>query len=581
MRILGSPGAFRHFLSTVLLGAALLPASGFAMSAPGGMVALEDDEMAGVSGAGLAFPFHEFRLEMAPTSYIELIGSDTNPSETTFIRGDLRYYGMSLTRATEGGVLQTGGLDWQGNACSGGYRGLGCPLHEGFIENFSAYDNPYVWRAFNYTGFEPDGNVTDDRAVFEILGPSDLDTFRWAFWGEVESGRNYGAAQQGLAPITGADCAAGTGSQCLTQLQNIIIGKPTALAKPRSTNAADNRHLGPALRFFQYAGTTGDAGNNPATYGLQYLSRLSGDYRLSINTSNSGEPLRGVIPDFTNEEGLYFTDVQAYLPLGQLHYQALVFDNAQPGSTNIGNQDGNIVIQLTRIPNVAAVYNDFYSLAPGDIQGYQRTGRPDRYYETHGYVEWGNAFPTNSNPNALGGAGVSHVRFSGPGSPDLFLSARGISAANFPGDICGSNRTQSCDRYNGTAPAITVPGTSITSSYSRTDLVDEGGIVFVSRSGGSWDVLNNQNLAEGINVNSREVMIARTFADTTSICGFRACRRLNARTVDNVDYTAIAQYANQGGYNPLLTIDAINLGTARVEGLLINHLKIETLGGGN
>lgn len=404
MRILGIPGAYRHFLFAALFGAVLMPATGFAVSSFGSMVALEEDEMADVSGAGLAFPFDEFRFEMAPTSYIELIGSNTNPVETTFISGDLRYYGMSLTRATDGGVLQTGGLDWQGNSCSGGYRGLGCPMHEGFIENFSTYDNPYVWRAFNYTGFEPDGNSTNDRAVFEILGPSNMDTFRWAFWGEVESGRTYGPVSQGLAPITGAECAAGSGSACLTQLQNIIIGKPTALAKPRSIfGVTDNPDLGPALRFFQYAGTTGDAGNNPATYGLQYLSRLSGDYRLSINTTSNDPALRGVIPDFTNEEGLYFTDFQAYLPLGQLHYQALVFDNAQPGSTNVGNQDGNIVIELTRIPDVPDVYNDFYSLAPGDALGYQRTGRPDRYYETHGYVEWGDAFPTNTNPNGMGG----------------------------------------------------------------------------------------------------------------------------------------------------------------------------------
>ncbi|MGB2060819.1 MAG: hypothetical protein ACPHVS_16560, partial [Alcanivorax sp.] len=338
-------------LSHMLLGAALTLGASQAMA----LQELDDSSLSEVQGAGLAFPFDEFRFEMAPTSYIELVGNDTIPTETTFVRGDLRYYGMSMTRATEGGVLQNSGVDWQGNDCSGGFRGLGCPMNEGYIENFSTYDNPYVWRAFNYTGYEPDSNgtQTNDRAVFEILGPSNMDTFRWAFWGEIESGRTYNAATNGLATISGASCAAGTGSNCLTQLQNIIIGKPTALEKPRSIfggESSSNRNLGPALRFFQYAGTTGPEGDNPATYGLQYLSRLSGDYRLSINTTSDAAPQRGVIPDFTNEEGLYFTDVQAYLPLGQLHYQALVFDNSQPGSTNIGNQDGNIVIELTRIP---------------------------------------------------------------------------------------------------------------------------------------------------------------------------------------------------------------------------------------
>ena len=571
-------------LSHMLLGAALTLGASQAMA----LKELDDSSLSEVQGAGLAFPFDEFRFEMAPTSYIELVGNDTIPTETTFVRGDLRYYGMSMTRATEDGVLQTGGVDWQGNPCSGGFRGLGCPMNEGFIENFSTYDNPYMWRAFNYTGHEPDsdGTQTNDRAVFEILGPSNMDTFRWAFWGEVESGRTYNPATNGLATINGANCDAGTGSNCLTQLQNIIIGKPTALEKPRSVfggESTSNRNLGPALRFFQYAGTTGPEGENPATYGLQYLSRLSGDYRLSINTTSDTAPQRGVIPDFTNEEGLYFTDVQAYLPLGQLHYQALVFDNAQPGSTNIGNQDGNIVIELTRIPDVGAVFNDFYSLAPGDTEGYQRTNRPDRYYETHGYVEWGDAFPTNPNPNGLGGSGVSQVRFAGAGAPDLFLSGRAVNAGNFPGDICGGGRTDSCDRYNGTAPSITVPGTAITSSSSREDIVEEGGIVFLSRSGGGWTVLNNQNQDEGFDVNTREVMLARTNATQGGLfsCGLRRCRDLGARTAGNVDFSAIAQQANEGGYNPVLNVNAINLGTARVEGLQINHLKIETLGGGN
>ncbi|WP_300355077.1 hypothetical protein, partial [uncultured Alcanivorax sp.] len=44
---------------------------------------------------------------------------------------------------------------------------------------------------------------------------------------------------------------------------------------------------------------------------------------------------------------------------------------------------------------------------------------------------------------------------------------------------------------------------------------------------------------------------------------------------------AIANSLVTGGTNPTIAVNAINLGTARVEGLLVNHLKITTLGAGN
>ncbi|MGY6555349.1 MAG: hypothetical protein ACXIUM_12610, partial [Wenzhouxiangella sp.] len=59
------------------------------------MVALEDDEMAGVSGYGLALAADNFRFQMAPTSYIEITGRPTSLSN--WERGDLRYYGASWT----------------------------------------------------------------------------------------------------------------------------------------------------------------------------------------------------------------------------------------------------------------------------------------------------------------------------------------------------------------------------------------------------------------------------------------------------------------------------------------------------
>lgn len=545
---------------------------------------LSDDSLSDVQGAGLAFPFDEFRFAMAPTSYIQLTGSDTDlgtgPGQTTFRRGDLRYYGLSMTRATTDGALAADGIDWAGDACSGGFRGLGCPMNDGFIQNFSNFDNPYVWRAFNYTGLEPDGAETSDRSVFEILGPSDMDAFRWAFWGEVESGRQYGAVDRGFAPITGATCGAAgneSGADCITQLQNIIIGKPVSYGKPRSIFGDDtqgNASQAPALRFFQYAGTTDETGANPTTYGLQYLHRLSGDYRLSVNKT-SGSTLRGVVPEFTNEEGLYFTDVQTYLPLGQLHYQAIVFDNTQAGSTNVGTGDGNIVIELTRIPEVDAVYNDFYSLAPGDTQGYKRTNRPARYYETHGYVEWGGGFPTNPNPNGMGGSGVSQVRFSGVDPDGLTVNLNtlpnsacmgggyGVGGGSF-GTCTGKNNEVVGNIFDNNSPDLV-----FNTGFTRGEIASEDGMSFLSRnSANTWTVLHNQNRPQQENMIWVEYDEGGWFSD------------------DEYQLTRDARYTstpNQDGnmYNPMLSVNAINLGTSRVQGLQVNHLKIETLGGAN
>src|SRR5690554_8144458 len=88
------------------------------------MVALEEEEMSGVSGAGLAFVFDNFSMRWAPTSFIELTG--TAAQGVGWQRGDARYYGLSITNGA-----QTGGTDWYGNGCnttSAAAGALGCPL---------------------------------------------------------------------------------------------------------------------------------------------------------------------------------------------------------------------------------------------------------------------------------------------------------------------------------------------------------------------------------------------------------------------------------------------------------------------
>lgn len=436
---------------------------------------LEESDLGSVTGEGLMLPLQDIRVLMHPNSFLELTGSAV--TGTTLRRGDVRYYGISFSRGATHNDITHGDAtwnsntrDWMGNACTGGSYGLGCPISADGIVNLSTFDNPYVLRTFNYNRLGPAGAVLNDQTVLELLGPSNTDPFRFAFWGEIEAGRNG---------VTPGD---------ILKSQSIIVGRPASRLKPPSlpgsggTDWVLNPYRGMTMRLFQ--------NRADSSLGMTNAIRIAGNYRFSVNQAAASNTAAHQVPTFTDMEGLYFRNVNSFLPLGQLHYQSIIMDDTQPGSTGSSTSNSNFVIELTRIPNIAALYNDYYSfntrcaVAFPVPCGYDRGNAngtepyPDRYYETHGYVEWGSKFPVNPENNGYGGTGVHSVRYSGAG---------------------GS---------------------------TRDDVLAEGGIAFTARAGATWSVHDNQNN--------------------------------NVSTQRNVD--------------------AISLGSARVEGLLVNHLRAVTLG---
>lgn len=307
---------------------------------------LDDHELSETTGAGIAIALDDFRFAMAPTSYIELTGTPT--ALANWKRGDVRYYGLTFSNG--GGT----GATWYGNSCSGD---LSCPMGTAGVADFAPVVNPYVLRVFNYSGVDFQG-ATVSPTVFELLGPTASDDWRFAFWGEIRSDK--------LGP-----------NDSTLQSQTIINGKPVT---------ADGR--GSVLRLMQVA-NTGDP-----TFGLVYESALSGDFRFSVAQTLASPDLPETVPAFDANEGLHFRNVDAYLPLGRLHHQAIVLDSA--------GTSGNFVIELTRLPNIANVYNDYY-------------GDPT----AAGYVRWGDfaaAEPTANDttngiyfvpPTAVGGPTIN------------------------------------------------------------------------------------------------------------------------------------------------------------------------------
>ncbi|PTQ89528.1 hypothetical protein [Agitococcus lubricus] len=330
--------------------------------------ALSENALSEATGEGIAFVFDDIRFVTAPTSYIELVGG-TPVGTTDLQRADVRYYGMSWT---PGG---TSGTNFDGSACSAG--DVRCPLGTGTF-SMAAHDNPFLLRVFDYNQIEFDG-VSRNRTVLEFLGPTNQPTWRFAIWGEAEVGR----------PASGVNDCDGNGGvtddRCYLQSQMIIMGKAT-------TTKYGNK--GAAMRF-----TTSSDPADP-TYALVYDSHLTGDFRLSFNQKNNTDGM-GVVPNFSDNEGMFLKGVQAHVPLGQLHYQSMTFKATSPTSPiqKYNAPLGNVTTEITQIPNNPSVYNDFYS-APtvgctGANCGYQRTNRPARYNETHGFIVWGQSGNAN------------------------------------------------------------------------------------------------------------------------------------------------------------------------------------------
>lgn len=372
------------------------------------MQPMSDDDMALVSGEGLAFAALDFRFQMASTSYFEQMG--TNGGSAGFKRGDLRWYGLTMSN----GVDTTGFTHWDNTACTplAGNESLSCPQANNGIARLAAYDNPYVFRAYDYAGQTVDtasegtvGTATVSRTVLELLSPSNSDLFRWAFWGETESGK---------------DLASGAAGKGMLQSQSIILGKPssptqkTVMAAGCTTSSCTpgnslpgttaTPRFGSVLRLYPVANSA------DPTFGLFYHHRLSGDYRLSVNQDNASAASGVGIPvRYTTTEGLYFKGVSVYMPLGQLNYQSIIFDSFGSGTTA-----GNFTIEITRPPTNGTAsdsdaYNDFYSFSAcsdarytGANCGYQRDGfggvaRPARYWDTHGYAVWGTLGTANDD----------------------------------------------------------------------------------------------------------------------------------------------------------------------------------------
>lgn len=400
------------------------------------MVPLEEEELSSVTGEGLAFVFDDFSLRMAPTSFVELTGSEptTQAAGKGWRRGDARYYGLSMTSGTGDGA------SWYSSTGISDCQGLECPLGKGTNDNYgvtafaSVYD-PFVLRVYQYEGYEYDGTWSDadktaDPTVFEFIGPQSADPWRWAFWGELEIERDPNDPNDHYG---------------LLQSQTLIYGRPLTVGKTWQGGNDYSQDGDPRPAILRLMETKAEGGK---TLGVTYQSAISGDFRFSVAQVNGTSPdEKHEVPLFQRGEGMHFKNVDAYIPLGNLNYQAITFSglsnfNANAELQSTPQQNGNFTMELTRIPDNPEVYNNFYCGATPDNPGCAqdsagRIANPNR--ETEAYIRWGNWAGDPYDSNTQVGMGPNDLPAHNSTANGIYFQQAATSGAGSTGSDTVTN----------------------------------------------------------------------------------------------------------------------------------------------
>ncbi|MFN3586107.1 MAG: hypothetical protein ACK4UT_01270, partial [Moraxellaceae bacterium] len=272
---------------------------------------------------------------------------------------------------------------------------------------------------------------------------------------------------------------------------------------------------------------------------MLYHSYLRGDFRFSVaQTSTGSTDVIGAAPVFADSEGLFFRNVRAYVPIGQLYYQALTI-------RSIGT-DGNFELSLTPLPTGTsvgdiAVQNKHYGIRIGSFTGnatgtartYNENGHGyemarahnngelavhpsinfDDYLLTHGYSYWGDmqwrlAMSGGTGRNAAGATNDGILFQSCPGCDTFYAYADRPLVIDKRSPTGSTQRSQNYQCNTGNAGGCSVPA----------------GV------GGSTNIVSG-NVADA----------SRTY--------------------------------------PVAATNAVNLGDSRIEGLMIQTLRIQSCGG--
>ncbi len=532
------------------------------------MSSLSDQQMSNVDGEGIAVVLENIRANMAPTSYIEAVGSpDSDPTTvasngaTLLGWGNYQYLGLTLSGTGAGEYFG-------GSPCtpSGLAGDLSCPIGSGAIANLAAFDNPLLIRVRSYTA-ENMSNNNVPNTVVEVLGPTNMDPLRLSFWTQITQMTNTGATDTAVV------------NNGLLQGQFVFEGKlATYQYSPLvGGTTSSNPMTGMSVRLFQVSDSNASDPNYQAM-GLAMTTALSGDLRISLNQTSTSPNALNQIPVFDPQAGLFIKNAYMYLPMGGLNYQAIVFNSSAA-------KDGNFTIELTSIPapqggadctyGNASACAQAYGLENGDSTGYQtamdartvmtgsgssfgnNVSQTTSYYQTHGYIDFGLYNPPN--PACASGSTLPacSVASTSTTAPTAGSTTDGIYFAS------GNNYQDQAKSFSYTEIGFNTSG-----SYSGLNCASAGNNTCPSYS--------NQNCE------STWCVVYSSMNYTTGGVPTGGTPPANVLTVtqgttSGSGNTVTTTNPSGSGYNPGI----INLGTAHMDGILINHLSLTTLGAGH
>lgn len=328
-------GHLRYIPHVLALAISAVASSSYALEA------ISDEEMASTTGEGLAFLPENFSIIFDPDAYINLI--PVGPVSTGN-KADVFIYGLAVGKS---------------NVAAGTNRNStnNSITNDTTVSNITSWGtgtNPWVIRTetVDKPGFN---TTTESRAILSFQTPDYLPT--------TETTAATGADAYNLKMVMWTD----------VMVRNAAVANGNAnqfTQRLRLQAVWDGFSVnGTELNIFQTASGSGTASynntvgisgilrfNSEAQGVLRFSTALKANEASMITTPATG----GVSPfirgnstagQFNENEGLYIRDLDVNLPLGQLHYQPLVLD---------ATASGNVIIELARIPNNPAAYNEFY-----------------------------------------------------------------------------------------------------------------------------------------------------------------------------------------------------------------------------
>ena len=294
---------------------------------------LEDLSLGETTGEGIAFLPENIKIVFDDTAYIRTLPSTTTPAFGQ--KAELLWYGVALTGA-DGNVS-----DRVGNA----------------ITSWGTADNPWVLKAETLSRVKYGGGAATGIPMLSLYAPEyalNDGGLKYAFWSDLVVRDK-------------------TTNNILSRMQAQSVWNDVTLNGSRfsifqsTVDYDDSTHQDTAAHPA--------VATNNGSFGIAWLNRINsaptGVFRFSVAetaqpdciltptacSNSTTDSISTAAPTFNSVEGMYATDFDMNVVVGNLHYQPLIMGSVGVG---VGIGPENFQIELVRIPNNPDVYNKFY-----------------------------------------------------------------------------------------------------------------------------------------------------------------------------------------------------------------------------